>query len=136
VLEQRFGAKLSPTLVDWFDDPYVADRLPFRLWLPESWIRLTELARTEQVESSTPTLPDDVVVIGERTDSPDDYDSERGYMASQGVFYGLSPSSWSSTIVPLFRWRAGQPVRQIQADIARLPQIQHALADRWLRTQR
>jgi len=103
-LEQRFGAKLAPFLVEWFDE--VNGPIPFQLWLPQSWSRLVDVARVEDAGSHS--VPEDLVVIGEMTDSGKEYDHERGYMASQGVFYCLDRLKWSGEIVPLFRWVSGK----------------------------
>lgn len=124
-LATRFGAPLSPTLIDWFEDVHLTDRLPFRLWLPEVWVPLAELARTEARGGAAPPPAGDHVVIGERTHAPEG-------VASEDVYYCLSPSTWSGNVVPLFQWHPGGRLRQVHADLARLPAIQRALADRWL----
>jgi hypothetical protein len=136
-VERRFGSRPSAELIDVFEDPLVSDRFPFYLWSAESWTRLLTVASRETESSEIGRAEmHDLVVIGELTDSPDEYDHERGFMASRGVYYCLDPRSWSGRVVPLFRWKSDESPRRVQADIMRMPQIQDALTNRWLRKAR
>ncbi|MBM4777101.1 MAG: hypothetical protein GQE15_05295 [Archangiaceae bacterium] len=115
-LEGRFGGVVHPALRRVLSDCTFTDRLPFRIWLPKSWQRLSEFS-PGRVE--TP----DFVIIGEKHDD----------RVPTGSVYGVEWSSLVDTGAPLWTWTQGGAPRVMAAHLLEHAAVANAMTRIWLR---
>ncbi|MBL8938252.1 MAG: hypothetical protein JNM69_27050 [Archangium sp.] len=118
-LEGRFQGPVHPALRRVLSDFTFTDRLPFQIWLPESWQRLSEFS-PGRVE--TP----DFVIIGEK--------HERH--VPTGTVYGLEWTSLADTGAPLWTWTQGGAPRVMAAHLLEHAAVAEAMSRIWLRASR